>query len=304
MGERHLATTPEINTCKERERRSSKKLIFVSVHQKQKAGRSRCCEENLDQHTISLLIVGAQEASRSVQSEAWNAFRLRALTKKKKEKTNHVTFVRTWIWLAVRLSGLPVLESNMAGEPWNRVNIPYPGAVSTVRANFNAKTGTFLSHAALNRLIWTLPGCNVDVEALFMFCAAHAGLGCWLNMLRWVFVVVSTAQMSSSKTCLGKTRRCSSCTRVRFFRRRSGSCTSWCMSWTTATGTTRRSKRCSRSVVLPPECCFNNKNISLRGYSVQWKNPVFLLSGWTMHKQAEDDEAESCSKGPEGSLSC
>lgn len=301
MGERHLATTSEINTCKERERRSSKKLIFVSVHQKQKAGRSRCCEENLDQHTISLLIVGAQEASRSVQSEAWNAFRLRALTKKKKRIMWRLSVQP---WLAGRLTGLPVLESSMAGEPWNRVNIPYPGAVSTVRANFNAKTGTFPSHAAINRLIWTLPGCNVDVEALFMFCAAHAGLGCWLNVLIWVFVVVPTAQMSSSKTCLGKTRRYSSCTRVRFFRRRSGSCTSWCMSWTTATGTTRRSKRCSRSVVLPPECCFNNKNISLRGYSVQWKNPVFLLSGWTMHKQAEDDEAESCSNGPEGSLSC
>lgn len=215
-----------------------------------------------------------------------------------------MTFVRTWMWLAGRLTGLPVLESSMAGERWNRVNIPLPGAVSTVRANFTAKTGTFLSHAAINRLIWTLPGCNVDVEELFMFCAAHAGLGCWSNVLRWVSVVVSTAQMSSSKTCLGKPRRCSSCTRVRFFRRRSGSCTTWCMSWTTATGTTRRSKRCSRSVVLPPECCFNNKYKSLRGYAVQWKNTVFPLSGWTMHKQVEVDEAESCSKGPEGSLSC
>lgn len=110
----------------------------------------------------------------------------------------------------------------------------------------------------------------------------------------------SAAQMSSSETCWQKTRKCSSCTRVRFFRRRSVSCTSCCTFWTTVTGTTRRSKRWSRSAALIQNLMLNKNP----GIFCSVKKTDFLLSGWTMHKQAEDDEASSCSEGPEGCQSC
>lgn len=198
------------------------------------------------------------------------------------------------MWLAGRLPGLAALEISMAEDLWNRVNIPFPGAVSTVRTNFDAKTGIFPSDKAITRHIWTL-----KFVMLTFSCCLFLPQSTWDWLNCNVCVVVSAAQMSSSETCWRKTRRRSSCTRVKCFRRKFGFCTSSCTSWTTATGTTRHSKRWSRSVRgFHPERCFKTK---LKFCSM--KN-TDLLSGWTMHKQAEDDEDRSCSKGPEGCLSC
>lgn len=40
------------------------------------------------------------------------------------------------------LADFRVLRRTMAEEPWNRVNIPFPSAVSSVRIHFSPKTGT------------------------------------------------------------------------------------------------------------------------------------------------------------------
>ncbi|XP_031714103.1 nucleolus and neural progenitor protein [Anarrhichthys ocellatus] len=51
----------------------------------------------------------------------------------------------TFIFSRIRLAGsLPYVSfwGSMAGEPWNRVNIAFPGAVSRVRVHFSSTTGS------------------------------------------------------------------------------------------------------------------------------------------------------------------
>ncbi|XP_060944720.1 nucleolus and neural progenitor protein-like [Limanda limanda] len=52
--------------------------------------------------------------------------------------------VTVWsIWIGWSTSGcVLLLQSSMAAEPWNRVNISFPGAVSSVRVTFSSATGT------------------------------------------------------------------------------------------------------------------------------------------------------------------
>lgn len=52
-----------------------------------------------------------------------------------------VTSLCLRIWLAHGLPGA-FSQGNMAAELWNRVNIPRPGAVCTVRVPFTDITGT------------------------------------------------------------------------------------------------------------------------------------------------------------------
>lgn len=76
----------------------------------------------------------------------------------------------------------------MAEELWNRVNIPFPGAVSTVRANFNARTGNLRVPKLQPGRFEQFKFVMLTFKVLFICSAAHVCLG-WLNVL-WVIVLL------------------------------------------------------------------------------------------------------------------
>lgn len=61
-------------------------------------------------------------------------------------------------WLAYSLP-LIFIQEKMAREPWNRVNIPFPSAVSSVRIPFNSTTGRVY--------------CSKNIISFFMSLSAH-----------------------------------------------------------------------------------------------------------------------------------
>lgn len=144
------------------------------------------------------------------------------------------------------LPGVFVQES-MAGEVWNRVNIPFPSAVSSVRVHFGSTTGTTCSDA--NKLN-ECQHCHVTSGLKLCVFAAHVGESlicpqrccCALSPRCDLWVFVAVLQMKWWKTCGLKTRRCCSWCGARFSKRRCESCMSWCTTSTTAPEAARRSK--------------------------------------------------------------
>lgn len=77
------------------------------------------------------------------------------------------------LWLAYSLP-LIFIQENMAREPWNRVNIPFPSAVSSVCIPFNSTTGRVY--------------CTKNIISVFMSLSAHKSRhlkptwGAWMHV--------------------------------------------------------------------------------------------------------------------------